>query len=134
MSQAISLVVYPVKDLGKAKALYGKWLGTEPYADAPYYVGFRVGDQEVGLDPNGHKQGMAGPPGLRTGERHRGEPDAAAGRGGEDSAGGEERRRRKAHRDGERPRRQPHRADADAVTRRGSPLPLALRELCQVQG
>jgi predicted enzyme related to lactoylglutathione lyase len=61
MSQAISLVVYPVKDLAKAKALYGQWLGTEPYADAPYYVGFQVGDQEVGLDPNGHKQGMAGP-------------------------------------------------------------------------
>ncbi len=25
-----------------------------------YYVGFRVGDQEIGLDPNGHKQGMIG--------------------------------------------------------------------------
>jgi predicted enzyme related to lactoylglutathione lyase len=64
MSQAISLVVYPVKDLGKAKALYSKWLGTEPYADAPYYVGYRVGEQEIGLDPNGHAQGMAGPLGY----------------------------------------------------------------------
>jgi predicted enzyme related to lactoylglutathione lyase len=64
MSQSISLVVYPVKDLARAKALYGKWLGTEPYADAPYYVGFRVGDQEIGLDPNGHAQGLGGPLGY----------------------------------------------------------------------
>jgi predicted enzyme related to lactoylglutathione lyase len=33
-------------------------LGVEPYADAPYYVGFKVGNQEIGLDPNGHKDGM----------------------------------------------------------------------------
>jgi predicted enzyme related to lactoylglutathione lyase len=26
-----------------------------------YYVGFRAGDQEIGLDPNGHKSGMTGP-------------------------------------------------------------------------
>ena len=25
-----------------------------------YYVGFRIGDKEIGLDPNGHKQGMTG--------------------------------------------------------------------------
>ena len=35
--------------------------GVAPYTDAPYYVGFRVGDQEIGLDPNGHKQGLTGP-------------------------------------------------------------------------
>ena len=29
--------------------------------EAPYYVGFRVGDQEIGLDPNGHKKGWTGP-------------------------------------------------------------------------
>ena len=32
--------------------------------DSPYYVGFRVGDQEIGLDPNGHNQGMTGPIGY----------------------------------------------------------------------
>ncbi len=26
-----------------------------------YYVGFRVGDQESGLDPNGHNHGMTSP-------------------------------------------------------------------------
>ena len=29
-----------------------------------YYVGFRVGDQELGLDPHGHSQGMTGPVGY----------------------------------------------------------------------
>ncbi len=29
----------------------------EPYADAPYYVGFKVGNQDIGLDPHGHQEG-----------------------------------------------------------------------------
>ncbi len=58
MNQGIRTVIYPVKDIAQAKTLFSKLLGVEPYADAPYYVGFRVGDQEIGLDPNGHKQGM----------------------------------------------------------------------------
>ncbi len=49
---SIKLLVYPVKDVEKAKAFYGKFLGTEPYVASAYYVGYRVGDQEVGLDPN----------------------------------------------------------------------------------
>jgi predicted enzyme related to lactoylglutathione lyase len=61
MAQGFSLLVYPVTDLAAAKKLYSRLLGVEPYADAPYYVGFRVGDQEIGLDPNGHKSGAAGP-------------------------------------------------------------------------
>ncbi|SRR6266404_3505709 len=52
MAQNIKLIVYPVQDIEKAKAFYGKYLGVEPYADSPYYIGYRVGDQEVGLDPN----------------------------------------------------------------------------------
>ena len=32
-----------------------------PNVDEAYYVGFRVGDQEVGLDPHGHSQGAPGP-------------------------------------------------------------------------
>ena len=39
-------------------------MGVEPYVDGAYYVGFRVGDQEIGLDPNGHKAGMTGPVGY----------------------------------------------------------------------
>jgi predicted enzyme related to lactoylglutathione lyase len=58
MRQGVRTIVYPVKDLARAKMLFRKLLGVEPYADQPYYVGFRIGDQEIGLDPNGHKAGM----------------------------------------------------------------------------
>ena len=52
MAPSIKLIVYPVKDIEKAKSFYGKFLGVEPYVEGPYYVGYRVGEQEVGLDPN----------------------------------------------------------------------------------
>lgn len=58
MNQGIKTVIYPVKDIAGAKTLFSKLLGVEPYADEAYYVGFKLGDQEIGLDPNGHKQGM----------------------------------------------------------------------------
>jgi predicted enzyme related to lactoylglutathione lyase len=64
MSQGIRTIIYPVKDLARAKTMYAKLLGTEPYADEAYYVGFRIGDQEIGLDPNGHNHGMTGPIGY----------------------------------------------------------------------
>ena len=57
MNQGISLIVYPVKDLDAAKTLFGTFLGVKPYADSSYYVGYRVGDQEVGLDPNATSAG-----------------------------------------------------------------------------
>ena len=31
MTPSIKLIVYPVKDLEKAKSFYGKFLGVEPY-------------------------------------------------------------------------------------------------------
>jgi predicted enzyme related to lactoylglutathione lyase len=58
MNQGVRTIIYPVKDLARAKALFRTLLGIEPYTDQPYYVGFRVGDQEIGLDPNGHEYGM----------------------------------------------------------------------------
>lgn len=64
MTSGIRTVIYPVKDLAQAKTLYGKLLGVAPYVDEAYYVGFSVGDQEVGLDPHGHSQGMTGPVGY----------------------------------------------------------------------
>jgi predicted enzyme related to lactoylglutathione lyase len=51
-------IIYPAKDIGRAKALFSRLFGVEPYADEPYYLGYRVGDQEVGLDPNGHSEVM----------------------------------------------------------------------------
>jgi len=58
MNQGVRTVVYPVKDIAKAKALYRQLLGAEPYADEAYYVCFKVDGQDIGLDPNGHKAGM----------------------------------------------------------------------------
>ena len=64
MEQGFGVVIYPVSDLAQAKTLYRTLLGVEPYTDEAYYVGFRVEDQEIGLDPNGHKQGITGPIGY----------------------------------------------------------------------
>ena len=64
MTAGMQTVIYPVRDLDKAKAVYGALLGTEPSSDSPYYVGFTVGEQQIGLDPNGHRQGMTGPVGY----------------------------------------------------------------------
>ena len=64
MTSGLRTVIYPVKDLARAKALYGKLLGVAPYMDEAYYVGFNVGGQDVGLDPHGHSQGMTGPVGY----------------------------------------------------------------------
>lgn len=66
MGQSPSLLLYPVKDLAKAKALFGKLLGTAPYVDGPYYVGYRIGDFEIGLNPHGHAAGANGPIGFWT--------------------------------------------------------------------
>ena len=64
MNHNVRLLIYPVKDISRAKTLYGALLGAEPYLDEAYYVGFRVGDQEIGLDPSGHNAGMTGPVGY----------------------------------------------------------------------
>jgi hypothetical protein len=61
--QGIKLLIYPVKDVAQARSLYSTLLGVEPYVDEAHYVGYRVGDQEIGLDPNGHKAGLTGPVG-----------------------------------------------------------------------
>jgi predicted enzyme related to lactoylglutathione lyase len=56
----MNVVVYPVRDVEAAKKFYSTLLGVQPYVDSPYYVGFRFGDQELGLDPNGHRMGLTG--------------------------------------------------------------------------
>jgi len=60
----IKLIVYSVKDLTAAKKIFGAFLGTEPYVDGDYYVGYRVGELEIGLDPNAQAQGFAAPIGY----------------------------------------------------------------------
>jgi predicted enzyme related to lactoylglutathione lyase len=61
MNQDIKLIVFPVKDITAAKKVFGKFLGSEPYVDSPYYVGFKTGSLEVGLDPNAQNPGGGGP-------------------------------------------------------------------------
>ncbi|MBV1940062.1 glyoxalase [Streptomyces sp. BV286] len=62
MAEGLKTITYPVKDLARAKTLFGALLGVEPYVDEAYYVGFRApGRPEVGLDPHGHAKGLTGP-------------------------------------------------------------------------
>lgn len=53
MNQGIKTILYSAADITRAKALYTKLLGVEPYVDNPYYVGFKIGDQDIGLTPSG---------------------------------------------------------------------------------
>ena len=57
MSEGIKTVIYPASDLARAKAAFSAVLGAAPDMDEPYYVQFNVGDQVIGLDPNGHQSG-----------------------------------------------------------------------------
>ncbi|MFJ3306976.1 VOC family protein [Streptomyces sp. NPDC086549] len=61
MTAGLQTIIYPVKDIERAKALFTALLEVQPYADEPYYVGFKDAGQDVGLDPNGHAKGMTGP-------------------------------------------------------------------------
>jgi predicted enzyme related to lactoylglutathione lyase len=61
MNQGIRTVLYPVRDIAKAKNLFMDLLGIKPIMDQPYYVGFQLGGQDIGLVPNGPSQDQAGP-------------------------------------------------------------------------
>jgi predicted enzyme related to lactoylglutathione lyase len=60
-TQGIKTVLHPVSDLTAAKAVYTALLGIPPQADAPYYVGYDVEGQHIGLVPGGGPQGMTSP-------------------------------------------------------------------------
>jgi predicted enzyme related to lactoylglutathione lyase len=60
MNQGVTTVLYPVRDINQAKKLYTSLLGVEPIVDQPYYVGYRLGNQDIGLVPNGFDQRMIG--------------------------------------------------------------------------
>lgn len=65
MATDLKTIIYPVRDLERAKKIYGRLLGgVSPAVDTPHYVQFTLGDLEVGLDPNGHAKGMTGPIGY----------------------------------------------------------------------
>jgi predicted enzyme related to lactoylglutathione lyase len=58
-TQGIKTVLHPVSDLAAAKAVYTALLGIPPQHDAPYYVGYDVEGQHIGLVPGGG--GMTSP-------------------------------------------------------------------------
>ena len=60
-TQGVRTVLHPVSDLAAAKPVYTALLGAPPQADAPYYVGFDVAGQHIGLVPGGGPQGMTSP-------------------------------------------------------------------------
>ena len=60
-TQGIKTVLHPVSDLAAAKQVYTALLGAPPQHDAPYYVGYEVAGQHIGLVPGGRPQGMASP-------------------------------------------------------------------------
>ncbi len=60
-TEGIKTVLVPVSDLEKAKAAYTALLGRAPQTDGPYYVGYDVAGQHIGLLPGGGPQHLTSP-------------------------------------------------------------------------
>ena len=60
-TEGIKTVLVPVSDLERAKAAYTALLGQAPQTDGPYYVGFDVAGQHIGLLPGGGPQHLTSP-------------------------------------------------------------------------
>ena len=60
-TEGIKTVLHPVTDLAASKAVYTALLGVPPSSDAPYYVGYEVEGQQIGLVPNASAQGVTSP-------------------------------------------------------------------------
>jgi predicted enzyme related to lactoylglutathione lyase len=48
---SVGLIIYHAADVPQATKFFTTLLGTEPYVDSKRYVGFKVGDMEIGLVP-----------------------------------------------------------------------------------
>ena len=60
-TQGIKTVVHSVTDLAAAKETYAALLGIAPQTDSPYYVGFDVAGQHIGLAPGEGPDGTPSP-------------------------------------------------------------------------
>ena len=60
-TDGIKTVLHPVSDVAAAKRVYAALLGQAPQVDEPYYVGFDVAGQHIGLVPGGGPQDMTSP-------------------------------------------------------------------------
>lgn len=54
--------IYPIPELGEGRDWYTRVLGTPPYFDEPFYVGFSVGGFELGLIPDGRPGALGAQP------------------------------------------------------------------------
>ena len=113
MSEGVALLVYPVKERGRGEEAVHHAAGTEPYADMPYYVGYRVGDQEIGLDPNSQSQG---PIAYWETDDIKARLAELVDAGAEVAQSPKERRRRSARRPGKGRERQHHRVPPGPLT------------------
>jgi len=57
MNQGIKTILYPVRDIAAATTRFREFLECEPYMEQPYYVGFKVNGQDVGLVPHNPEGG-----------------------------------------------------------------------------
>ena len=57
MTAGMQTIIFPVNDLVRAKELFSIFLGSAPAYDSPYYVGFNIAGQDIGLDPQRHREG-----------------------------------------------------------------------------
>jgi predicted enzyme related to lactoylglutathione lyase len=60
-TEEIKTVLHPVSNLENAKAVYTALLSQPPQTDGPYYVGFDVAGQHIGLVPGGGPQRLTSP-------------------------------------------------------------------------
>jgi predicted enzyme related to lactoylglutathione lyase len=60
-NDGIQTVLHPVSNLEKAKEVYTALLGQAPQTDGPYYVGYDVAGQHIGLVPGGGPQKLTSP-------------------------------------------------------------------------
>ena len=49
----VTLITYPVADMSESKKFFRELVGADPYADSPYYVGYKSGEVEIGLVQQG---------------------------------------------------------------------------------
>jgi len=56
----VKTVLFPVKDMERAKALFRALMG-DPQQDSPYYVGYEIDGQNIGITPSADRKGAAGP-------------------------------------------------------------------------
>lgn len=47
----LKTLIFPTQDISASKKWWEGFLGFAPYFDEPFYVGFQVGDDELGFNP-----------------------------------------------------------------------------------